>query len=173
MSISTLFLLLVLGAIAAFAAANWATFTEPTVLSLGVTTVEAPLGLIMLGLLVALTTFFLVFLAYLQTSVLLEARRHARELKVQRELADQAEASRFTELRSFLESRLQDVAAEDEATRLVMLDRINRMDEEMKASIEDTGNTLAAYLGELEDRMEAASRSMRPQLTMQREHTVR
>ena len=34
----------------------------------------------------------------LQGSVLLETRRHTKELQAQRELADKAEASRFTEL---------------------------------------------------------------------------
>ena len=42
----------------------------------------------------------------LQTSALLETRRHSRELQASRELADQAEASRFNELRNFLEVEL-------------------------------------------------------------------
>src|SRR5438128_12614680 len=107
MKIRTLFLLFVLAAIAAFAALNWGTFTAPTSLSLGLTEVQAPLGLVMLGLLAFLTALFLVFALYLQTSVLFETRRHAREIHANRELADQAEASRFTALRSFLEAEAQ------------------------------------------------------------------
>ena len=95
MKIRTLFLLIVVVVIIVFAALNWSAFMAPTTLSLGFATVQAPLGLIMLGLLVFLTGLFLVFVVYLQTSSLLETRRHARELQANRELADQAEASRL------------------------------------------------------------------------------
>ena len=91
MYLHTLLLLLVFGAIAAFAAVNWGVFTTPTTLSLVFATVEAPLGLIMLGLAVLLTVLFLVFLVYLETSVIIETRRHARELRAHRELAERAE----------------------------------------------------------------------------------
>ena len=96
MQIRTLLMLVVLGAIVLFAALNWSSFMAPTTMSLGFAAVQAPLGLILLGLMALLTALFLVFVVYLQTSVLLETRRHARELQTQRELADQAEASRFT-----------------------------------------------------------------------------
>lgn len=102
MSAITVVLLLVLAAIGTFVAVNWSLFLAPATLSLVVATVEAPLGLILLGLMGVLTAVFLVVLVALQTRVLLEARRHARELKTQRDLADQAEASRFTELRQYI-----------------------------------------------------------------------
>lgn len=106
MKLSTLLLLLILTAIAAFTALNWHVFITPTELSLGFTTAQIPLGLVMLGLLAFLTSLFLGFVVYLQTSALLETRRHSRELQASRELADQAEASRFNELRNFLEVEL-------------------------------------------------------------------
>ena len=64
----------------------------PTTLSLVFTTVDAPLGLIMLAAVAFFTILFLVYLAYLQATVLLDARRHSRELEASRSLADQAEA---------------------------------------------------------------------------------
>ena len=63
----------------------------------------------MLGLLAILTALFLGYVAYLQTTVILEWRRHAKELQTQRERADQAEASRFTELRAHLDTRLTEL----------------------------------------------------------------
>ncbi|HJY78056.1 MAG TPA: LapA family protein [Burkholderiales bacterium] len=99
-----LFLLVVL-----FAALNWAAFTAPTELWLGVATVRAPLGLILLAMIVFLAAVFLGYVVYLQTSFLMEARRNARELQAQRGLADQAEASRFTELRGHLDARLTEI----------------------------------------------------------------
>src|SRR5262245_22153657 len=109
MPLRTVLLLVVLAAVAAFAALNWGAFLAPTTLSLGVAEVHAPLGLIMLGLIAVITVFFLGYLVYLQTTVLMESRRHAKELQAQRELADQAEASRFTELRAHLDSRLDEI----------------------------------------------------------------
>ena len=106
MKLSTLFLLLILTAIGAFAALNWSVFITPTELSLGFTTTLIPLGLVMLGLLVFVTALFLVFVVYLQPAALLETRRQSRELKASRELADQAEASRFSELRNLVETEL-------------------------------------------------------------------
>ena len=46
--------LLFVALIAAFIAINWSAVTTPTLLSLGITTFQAPLGLVMLCLLVAL-----------------------------------------------------------------------------------------------------------------------
>ena len=55
MRIRTIILLIALCAIAAFAALNWGAFTTPTTLSLGVTDFQAPLGLVMLIIIVGLT----------------------------------------------------------------------------------------------------------------------
>jgi hypothetical protein len=154
MKARTLFFLMVLAAIAAFAALNWGAFMAATTLSLGVAVFQAPLGLIMLGLVAVLTALFLGYVLYLQTSVLLEARRHAQELRSNRELADHAEASRFNELRSYLEAELLSVASRDADTRAALLARIEQSEGDLRSTIEQTGNTLAAYIGELEDRLE-------------------
>jgi membrane protein implicated in regulation of membrane protease activity len=117
MKVRTLLLLIVLVAISVFAALNWNAIIMPTTLSLGVAVIQAPLGLVMLGILVFLTALFLVFVVYLQTSALLEARRYARELQSSRELADQAEASRFNELKGLLEEELKRQAGLDSELR--------------------------------------------------------
>jgi hypothetical protein len=143
MKLSTVLFLVVLAAALAFSIANWSVITAPTDVSLIVATIRAPLGLILLGLVLLVTVLFLAFLVYLQTSVLIESRRHARELDAQRQLADQAEASRFTDLRGFVEQELTRVVA-----------RIDGSEQEVKAAVERAGNTLSAYIGELEDRLE-------------------
>lgn len=154
MKVRTLLLLLTVVAIAVFTALNWNAIMAPATLSLGVANVQAPLGLVMLGLVAFLAALFLVFVVYLQTSVLLEARRHARELQANRELADQAEASRFTELRGFLEAELTRQAGLDAESRVVVLARLDQLDRDLRSAVEQSGNTLAAYIGELEDRLE-------------------
>ncbi|MEW5889240.1 MAG: LapA family protein [Pseudomonadota bacterium] len=154
MQLRTLLLLLVLAAVAAFAALNWGAIAAPTTLSLGFAAIEAPLGLIMLALIVVLTTVFLLFVVYLQTTVLLDARRNARELRSQRELADQAEASRFSQLHTFLEEELRKIEERDAAALERMLARTEQLERELRTAVETAGNTLAAYIGELEDRLE-------------------
>lgn len=155
MKIRSLLLLLILVAIAAFAMLNWGAFIASTTLSLGVTDVQAPLGLVMLGVLVFLCAVFLVFLVYLQASVLLEARRHARELQANRGLADQAEASRFTELRGFLVTELTRLASLDAESRAAVLTRLDGLDQGLRLAMQQSENTLSAYMGELEDRLES------------------
>ena len=129
---------LVLALVGLFALVNWGAFTALTPLSLGVTTVQAPLGLIMLGLVALLCVLFTVWVIALQASALLDARRQTRELQTQRDLADKAEASRFTELR----------------TELMV--RLDRLQAESRLAIEQGANSVSAHIGELEDRLEQA-----------------
>ena len=95
-----------------FALINWDAFSALTPLSLGVTTVQAPLGMIMLGLVAFLCVLFTVWVISIQARSLMEARRQTRELQTQRDLADRAEASRFTELRAELMARLDRMQSE-------------------------------------------------------------
>lgn len=157
MKLQSVLLLIVFVAIAAFTALNWGVILSPTELSLGFTTINMPLGLIMLGLLAIVTTLFLTFVVYLQGSVLFEARRHSKELQANRELADRAEASRFTELRAYLETELNKQSFQNDDARNVLLARIDKLELEFQSYMEQSGNTLAAYIGELEDRLEKIS----------------
>lgn len=158
----TVLLVFVLGAIAVFAALNWSAFMAPTSLSLGFATVQGPLGLIMLGLTALVTVLFLAFVVYLQTSVLIDARRHARELKAQRELADEAETSRFTELRGLVKEALQKLEGRCEESKTSVLARLDRLERALQSAVEQAGNTLAAYIGELEDKIEGETGGRTP-----------
>jgi DNA anti-recombination protein RmuC len=154
MPLRTILILLAVAGIAVFAMLNWQEFTRPTTLRLGLGTVEAPLGLLMLALTVLLSVLYLVFVTYLQTSILIESRRHARELQTQRELADQAEASRYSQLRQYLEMELQKLADQREQAHARISGRLDQLDHDLREAIEHSGNTLAAYIGELEDRLQ-------------------
>lgn len=140
--ILTVLALLLFGA---FVAVNWSAFLVPTTLSLLVATVEAPLGLVLLGVLAGVTGLFLVYMAWWQGRVLLETRRHTQELQAQRTLADQAEASRFTALQTEMKAELAKLAAHVDASAA-----------QTRQALQDSGNTLAAYIGEVEDRVEQA-----------------
>jgi hypothetical protein len=156
MYLRTLSILAVLGLVVVFAALNWSAFIAPTALSLGLVTAEAPLGLILLAILALLTLLFLVYITYLQSTVLLDTRRHARELQLQRELAEQAEASRFNQLRAFMEAELEKLNGETEQSKSLLLTRLDQIERDLRAALEQTGNSLAAYIGELEDRFDTS-----------------
>jgi uncharacterized integral membrane protein len=129
-------LLAVLLMLVIFAVLNWNAIVTPIPLSLLLTDANAPLGLILLATTGLLTLIFLGFVIYMQSSTLLLRKRLNRELEEQRKLADDAEASRYTELRTYLETRLEEIELS------------------VKASVEESGTTLSAYIGELEDRLD-------------------
>jgi uncharacterized integral membrane protein len=154
MKLRTVLLTLVLLAIVLFAALNWTVFTAPATLSLLVATVEAPLGVIMLGLLVLLSGVFMIFAAYLQTSTLLEARQQTRALEAQRKLADQAEGSRITELQNLLNSALLKLEQQSLESRQVNSARIDQLEQNLRSALAQEGTTLSAYIGQLEDKLD-------------------
>lgn len=156
MYLRSLSIIVLLGALVLFAAVNWTAFTTPTTLSVIFTTVEAPLGLILLVVTGVLTLLFLIYLVYSQSSSLMESRRHARELQLQREIAENAEGSRFNQLRSFLEAELRELTDRGAESRAAILARLEQIDRELRATMEQSANTLAAYIGEVDDRMERA-----------------
>jgi uncharacterized integral membrane protein len=155
----TLVIVLVLGLLAIFALFNWSAFTAPTTLTLGFTRVEAPLGLILLAIVGLITLLFLVYVVFLQSTALLDSRRHSRELQSQRELADHAEASRFEQLRSVMEGRLSELEKQSAESKEALLARLDEIERDIRSAVEQSGNTLAAYLGEIEDRLERAAGS--------------
>ena len=80
MRFRTFFLFLVIALTVLFALLNWPAFSQPTTLSLVFGTVEAPVGVIMLGVTFLLGAMCLAYLIYIQGAALLDARRHTREL---------------------------------------------------------------------------------------------
>lgn len=147
-------LILVIVVVAAFVALNVDEFTRASVLSLGFTSVQVPLGLVMLVLLAGAAVIFLGVMIYMQSSNLLETRNYARELNTQRDLADKAEASRFTELRHYLEAQSAAQQRREQAAEQVLSERFAAQNRVLMARLEQSDNTIAAYMGQLEDRVE-------------------
>ena len=129
-------------------------FITPTDISLGFGQVAVPLNLMLLGLLVLLSVLFLVHAVYIQGSALMETRRHTKELQANRELADKAEASRFTALREFIAAEMTRQEARQTEAQQQLLVRLAELAQASHTLTEQTGNSLAASLGELEDRLE-------------------
>ncbi len=155
-------LLVILVALGLFAALNWSAITTPTELHLVVARIEAPLGVILLAVAAALTVLYAVFLTWIETSALLESRRFARELQAQRQLAERAEVSRYTELKALLQTELDALRTlRDDVSREVN-NRLDRVEDHLRDEIERTGNTLAAYFAELEERLNRGERPAPP-----------
>lgn len=154
MKIISLALLLVLLAATTMASFNWSAFTIATPLSLGVMEVEAPLGVIMLALLLLATTLFLVSFAYLQTARLLELRRANQDIQSARELAAQAESSRLEELGNRLEAMKKEQQELSKQRQEELNEKLSELEKGLHQAIVHSENTLTAYLGELEDRLE-------------------
>lgn len=154
MTIRSVLLVVVLGLLVAFTLANWPAITAPTSVSVLVARVEAPLGLILLSFLFVVTLVFLFLMAWQQAGAIVETRRAAKELTAQRALADQAEASRFTELRAHLDARFDALLAQQRAPEDIFVARLDRLEMALREHIDHAGNTLAAYIGEVDDRVE-------------------
>jgi uncharacterized integral membrane protein len=152
MSLRTLLLVALILLIAAFVALNLEAILQPTSLNLGFSEIQAPLGLVMLGMVAVLIVVFLLALVFFQTSHLMEVRRITREANEQRHLADKAEASRFTELREFLRAEMQTTAARDAELASQLQQKMDAVRTSLTETIEHTGNGLSASVGELEDR---------------------
>ncbi|AFV75383.1 hypothetical protein YIM1640_02870 [Thermus oshimai] len=146
MSARTLFALVFLLLLGLFSWLNWGEITRPTALSLGLTRVEAPLGLVLVVALFLVTLLYLLFTIGLETAALLEVKRYARELLHYKKLAEEAEESRYTELKRYLEAEF---ARLGEAEK----EEIRALEARLVDILEKHGNTLAAYIGELEDQL--------------------
>jgi uncharacterized integral membrane protein len=162
MRVRTALLLVILVALGIFAALNWTVMTTPTPLNLVFARIEAPLGVILLVATAGVTVLYAIFLTWIETGALLETRRLARELQAQRQLADSAEASRFTELKAHLQGELATLRATSESAARGVIARVDSAEERLRGDVERAGNTLTAYFAELEDRLNRGERPAPP-----------
>jgi hypothetical protein len=129
MKVRTLLVIIFMALVAAFVALNWSAFVQPTALTLGFTMVEAPLGLLLLGLAVVIVVPLLIYAAYLQRTLLRTAARNAEKLEAQRHLAENAEASRYTKLREYMEEDSRKTAERDAQIQGEISELSHRLDE--------------------------------------------
>ena len=120
---------------------NWRVFATPARISFLVTTVDAPVGVLMLSLFALALLVLGSFVGVWQGTLLVEFRRQAKELQAQRSLAESAEASRFTELGTLIREELAS------SNR-----RIETSFEGLRGELRATENSIAATLGEMDDR---------------------
>lgn len=154
MRFRTMLLIALILLIAGFVALNFDAVMQTTNLNLGMAQIQAPLGLVMLGLLVVMFGIFLIALMFFQTSHAIEVRRITKEATEQRHLADKAEASRFNELREYMKVELQKIAERDAVLNDKLAQKMDMVRNSLVETIESTGNGLNANLGQIEDLLE-------------------
>lgn len=150
MNVLGVIILVALFLLAVFTLANWSVLTTPTALSFVAFELEGPLGVILIGVTLVLVALFVLYALTLRTNMLMESRRHNQALEAQRKLADSAEASRLSELRAQIErefTQLRGVMGEVD-------DRIDKVEQSMKQSLDEAANGLAALVGEMDDKID-------------------
>lgn len=150
------FILLALVLVGGFAYQNWAEFTRASTLSFGVIEATVPLGVLLLGVLAVVLAVFLLSSAAQESRHLLDQRRTNRALQAQRDLAEKAEASRYTELRQHIDTRLQDVRTQGTVASSDFERSMLQGQRELRTQMEQVLHVLASRLGDIEARLGSA-----------------
>jgi DNA anti-recombination protein RmuC len=137
-----------------FTLANWSVLSAQTTLSFVAFSLEAPLGLLLLGVLLVFVALFATYILILRTTMLMDARRYARELETQHQLAEKAEASRLNELRGQLDQQFAKLLETAEQSRTDLGARFEGMETALRNSIEESNSSLSAYIGEVDDKLD-------------------
>lgn len=155
-----LLLVLAILAVGGFAYQNWPEITRSSTLNFGVVQATAPLGLILLTLLGLTLLLFLVTTATMRSRSLHESRQLTRDLHAQRELADKAEASRFTELRQALDGHMREIGKRETVVSTEMEKTMAQHQRELRNQLEQMYHLLTSRLTELERRLDARPTKM-------------
>lgn len=115
MKLHTIILVLVLFLVLLFAGINWTLFARQDSINFIFFSIEAPLGVIMLGTVGVLSIIYLLFIGRLEVSSMMEARKCSRELEEARELALNREKSRITELQNVISGQIESLGGRFEA----------------------------------------------------------
>jgi DNA anti-recombination protein RmuC len=137
-----------------FTLANWSVLSAQTTLSFVAFSLEAPLGFLLLGVLLGFVALFTTYVLILRTTMLMDARRYARELETQHQLAEKAEASRLNELRGQLDQQFAKLLETAEQSRTDLGARFEGMETALRNSIEESNSSLSAYIGEVDDKLD-------------------
>lgn len=154
MTLRAAIVLVIFSLIFAFVGLNWSEFAAPTTLSIGFGIIQAPIGLIMLGVLLLVVGIFVVYILYLHAAELVRMRRQLKEMEVQKTLADQAEASRITALREYVAEQF---SLQRQGDSQALTDAVAKLEAQLalgQKMLTETGLSLSAQLGEVEDRLD-------------------
>ncbi len=145
-----------------FALANWSVLSAPTTLSFVAFHLEAPLGLLLLGMLLLFVALFTAYVLVLRTTMLMDARHYARELESQQQLANKAEASRLSDLRAQIDREFAQLRETADKSRTDLGARIEGVESALRSNIEEATRSLSAYIGEVDDKLDRSLSGQAP-----------
>lgn len=148
--------------VAGLAALNWGEVTRASRLNFGLILTDAPLAGILLAILAVTLVVFLVSSAIQESRNLIAWNRHAKELQAQRDLADKAEASRFTDLRQHIDATLRESRQRDALAGGEFEKSMLQSHRELRAQLDAMNRTLLARLAELEARVDHRGAAVDP-----------
>ncbi|HAW45125.1 MAG TPA: hypothetical protein DCW60_02075 [Sutterella sp.] len=151
MNIKSVILLLIVVFCGFFLVINWQGIVTDVAVDFGFYKADAPLALIVLLGLGALVVICLLYAMWLQASMALEMRKVRREAQSSKNLAEDAEKSRFLELKADIEKLKGEWQNQADTRRDQMIKRIDELDKRFEEGFVQTINSLSSSVGELED----------------------
>ena len=148
---------LVLLMLIVFTAANWNVLITPTPLSFVVFSVDGPLGVILLCAILGIIMLVVAYALILRTSWLMESKRLNRQLEEQRQLAQQAEASRIVALQDLIEHEFERMNVSISKVGETGLARVESAEQSLAKVIEENMNSIMAHIGYLDDKLKGNS----------------
>ena len=153
MHLRSVFLLLLFVLCSVFLVVNWEGVMAEVNVNLLWTEIQAPLGLILLmgpGLLILIC---LIYGFVQQAGLSMELRRVNKQLQQARDLAQKAELSRFTELKSEMQKQITELQNQSASRHSSLMAAVNGVQAAVDESAQETVNSLSASVGEVEDRL--------------------
>ena len=153
MHLRSVFLLLLFVLCSVFLIVNWEGVMAEVNVNLLWTEIQAPLGLILLmgpGLLILIC---LIYGFVQQAGLSMELRRVNKQLQQARDLAQKAELSRFTELKSEMQKQITELQNQSASRHSSLMAAVNGVQAAVDESAQETVNSLSASVGEVEDRL--------------------
>lgn len=149
MNSRNVFLFLIILLVAVFAWLNIGAIMQPTEVNFGVTTLSAPLGMILLAVIGTLAILFLVYMSAMQGRMFMESRNLHKELEAQRKVADTVEASRLIELKQALLDEFAAVKKRDDDGSFQLMGRVDRLEDGLRETFDGSDmQSLREYLAE-------------------------
>ncbi len=154
MTLRAAVLLVVFACLFAFIGLNWAEFSAPSTLSFGVAVVQMPVGFVLFGALLVVVALFSAYLMYLQATWALQQRRVFSELESQRNLADQAEASRTADLLARVNATFELLTQSIASSTSTLEHKVSLAATAYQQALSEATQSLSAHLGEIEDKLD-------------------
>lgn len=134
----SLLLVVFLIVVTIFVLLNLEVIMRTTTLELGFASVQAPLGVVMVGIFILSFIYFLIYALYLRTVLLIRERKLVSELETAQDIAEKAELSRFNELKNIIEIEFEQL--ENKISELVT-DKVKNIENDKNISEQEDKET--------------------------------